>query len=731
MLFRSFVVLIVLSLMSVAAQERWSFEPGIDPLTDEALLDLRFLNEKAAGESGWVRLSPDGTEFVLGNGEPVRFWAVTTNRYFPKANASLDDMRRHAKAMAKRGVNMMRVHTTLADKKGNRPEDINEATLEGIHRLAAACREEGVYLTISPYWAHAARNWGKRFARDFDGENVNGLLFYHPRVQQAYKAHLRKLLTTKNPNTGKALKDDPTLAILQIQNEDSLLFWTVKNYSPQQKAILSGLFADWLKAKYGSLQKASKAWQGFSSKEDELDQGKVGLLHIWEMTQDQKDAGKDPRLSDQLAFFGETMRKWNAEVVRYVREELGCPVLVNAGNWRTADNERMLDAERWSQTSTQVAAVNRYFGAIHSGPQAGYRVKRGQHFKSRSAITSPHLLPHNLRQVVGMPMMITETLWSPPTLYQAEANLLAASYMSLAGVDVTYWFCSNSNLTDWSVPSRGKWFLGSPTMLGQFPAAALLYRRNYLKQGRAVIHEERKLDTIWQRKKPVLVEEAGFDPNRDDADNTTRGPGRSAVHPLAYLVGRVEVKYGGNPAETRVADLDKYIDMEKGKVTSITGQLVLNYKDGIFTCRSPKAQAAAGFLGKSQSIDLGDVTMRCKNDYASIMVVAMDNQPLSRSAKILVQIGTTAVPTGWTVAPVTFTPKKSKTEVKGHRIVSYGSAPWAVEKALIDLEIANSELKEMVPLTPNGYARPAQPLKRVAGKVQLTVPKDCLYFILH
>ena len=41
-----------------------------------------------------------------------------------------------------------------------------------------------------------------------------------------YKSWLRRLYTEPNPYTGIPLKDDPAVAIIQIQNEDSLLFYT-------------------------------------------------------------------------------------------------------------------------------------------------------------------------------------------------------------------------------------------------------------------------------------------------------------------------------------------------------------------------------------------------------------------------------------------------------------------------------------------------------------------------
>ena len=47
----------------------WAFQPPRDTFSPESLMDLRPLNEKVAGESGFVRLSPDGNDFVLGNGK--------------------------------------------------------------------------------------------------------------------------------------------------------------------------------------------------------------------------------------------------------------------------------------------------------------------------------------------------------------------------------------------------------------------------------------------------------------------------------------------------------------------------------------------------------------------------------------------------------------------------------------------------------------------------------------
>ena len=49
----------------VAAEGRWAFQPPRDEFSPQALLDLRGLNEKFAGEHGFVTRTKDGNDFCL------------------------------------------------------------------------------------------------------------------------------------------------------------------------------------------------------------------------------------------------------------------------------------------------------------------------------------------------------------------------------------------------------------------------------------------------------------------------------------------------------------------------------------------------------------------------------------------------------------------------------------------------------------------------------------------
>ena len=67
------------------------------------------------------------------------------------------------------------------------------------------------------------------------------------------------------------------------------------------------------------------------------------------------------------------MYNWNQEISRYMRDELGFKGLINAGNWKTADQSRLLDWERYSYTATDIIGNNRYVtggvGAGHTSTQ--------------------------------------------------------------------------------------------------------------------------------------------------------------------------------------------------------------------------------------------------------------------------------------------------------------------------------------------------------------------------
>jgi hypothetical protein len=716
----------------------WEFTHPKDSFEARALLDLRFLNEKEAGETGFLKVAPDGRGFIRGNGQPIRLWAIGSDVY---RKATREEMARHARFLAKVGVNMVRIHTQLAPgKKGSRLTDVDEKEIDRIWQFVAALKKEGIYVTISPYWAtrRDVTEWG---LEDCTGTtDLWGVLFFDEKLQQGYKAWVRALYEPKNPYTGIPLAKDPAVGIIQIQNEDSLLFWTTQGMKPALLERLGKKFGQWLVQKYGSLEKAKQAWDGTGTDRDDFAKGMVGLYKAWHLTRDWK-GGVAKRVNDEHQFYAETQRKFYAEMADFYRKELGCRQLLNASNWVTADPVKLNDTERWTYTAMDVLAVNRYTGGLHVGANNGWRIDPGHHFTSESCLTDPRALPINLKQVVGYPIVVTESTWVFPEDYQTEGPFLIAAYQSLSGVAGFYWFSATAPEYDLDPCLRFlnlkgqhplfKWSCSTPAFVGQFPAAALIYRRGYVKQGEPVVHEERPLEDIWARKVPAIAEDRSFDPNRyEGATGGEKSKVQGGADPLAFLVGPVEVKYGGDPARTSVADLSKFIDRAKKTVRSTTGEIRLNHGIGLCTVDAPNAQGASGFLNKAGEIKLTDVTIRSANDYATVYLVSLDDQPVRTSAKLLVQTGTSARLTGWKAKPAEFKVSDKK-EAKGFEVVATGVPPWRVVNTDMTLEINNPKLTKATLLDTAGYPVQKVEGKQADGKFTIRLPANTLYLVLE
>ena len=200
---------------------------------------------------------------------------------------------------------------------------------------------------------------------------------------------------------------------------------------------------------------------------------------------------------------------------------------------------------------------------------------------------------------------------------------------------------------------------------------------------------------------------------------------RGGVNPLAYLVGPVVVTYGGNPAKSTVADLTKFVDPSAKTVASITGELKWDYGKGLCTLDAPKAQGATGFLKKAGAIHLTDVAIRSGNDYATVLVVAMDDKPLAASGKVLVQVGTTERPMGWKTRPA----KVGGQE--GEQVVDFGKAPWLIVAGDLTVTIRNNQVKTAIVLDPNGMAAKRLPLTESGAGKAFVFPPDALYVVLE
>ncbi|MCP4298016.1 MAG: hypothetical protein GY786_20705, partial [Proteobacteria bacterium] len=148
--------------LGLSDKGKWAFEPEYDAFDRKDPINLRALNESIAGQSGYIRTNTNG-DFVKANGEPIRFWATQGGLH---RSGSLDSIRRHARHLAKRGVNMVRHHGHLNPVKGD-PMIPDPSEIDATQKLVALMKEQGIYTTLSPYWgphSNGDQSW-KSFQR--------------------------------------------------------------------------------------------------------------------------------------------------------------------------------------------------------------------------------------------------------------------------------------------------------------------------------------------------------------------------------------------------------------------------------------------------------------------------------------------------------------------------------------------------------------------------------------
>jgi hypothetical protein len=258
-----------------------------------------------------------------------------------------------------------------------------------------------------------------------------------------------------------------------------------------------------------------------------------------------------------------------------------------------------------------------------------------------------------------------------------------------------------------------------------------MFRMGYITQGEPVVHEERTAPGLWRRDLPIIAEDRSFDPNRDRGNEFGPSGLKTGADPLAFLVGPVEVKYDGDPDKTKVKDLSSLIDHQKRILKSTTGEVMLDFGNGLCTLNAQKAQGVSGFLSKAGPIRLGDIAIRSRNGYATIVVVSMDEQPLASSRKILVQVGTSARPTGWMTREAAFPGEDGKTNLRGFQVQKVGTPPWRIVDTEIGLAVRNPDLTKATLLDPAGYPVEEVHTTRNGKDFSLRLPLNTMYLILE
>lgn len=738
--------------LAAIGQNYYPFEPPIDPFNSNAVVDLgAILNEAEAGQSGFVTMSDDG-RFLLGDGTPVRFWTV---------NAGVpEDVDSMMSFLAKRGVNMVRWHTSVYNNNASSMSTVQQDRIDGLHRYTNAARQEGIYVKVSLYFVLGLRiqpEWGldgwTQEWMDANPENADrgpqGLIFFDEDYQDAYKDWVTAIFSPANNFHPQRtpLADDPTVALVEIQNEENLFWWSSDpwRWPDESRAKAENAFYNWLIEKYGTEQAILDAWpgnftrgfQGEVSNFDDFANQRVALAGPFHMTSGGATGATDRlRMEDQILFLLETQADWFTEAVSYMRNALGVKSLFSASNWKTADDEHLLDGEHWTYAQAGVIDVHNYFGAEERDDANNIFVSGGDRYLPIPTVVNPRRLPATYKHVRGRPAFLSESTWTQPFDYKSEAPPQIASYAALSDQDGWTWFSLGQE--GWNT-NMHRWPVALPSLAGIFPGSVFMYRRGDVAEAPVIVREGRTLESIARKENSIIQITPGWDSTQDPTGQFAYDPNtnQGLVDSLAFHVGKVEVDFENGDADFISPLIEEHIDYDNEMVTSVTGELSLDWGNGLFSVDTARSQGIAGYTDAAGRVELSDGNIRLTNEFGSVMVTSMDGLPINQSSQILIVTGTREYLTGHELEDVEFNVGTSRDPIimMGKQVNAVGTLPWEIEQVdgTVDFPaIPTGEVESIQILDINGYAtgETITPRARPSG-IRVDLPAEAVMIVLN
>jgi hypothetical protein len=697
----------------------FAFQPNDDPFRPDAGFDLRLLNEKQAGDEGFINVK-DGQFIHSATGNVERFWGVNGP---PGGMNDPKELRRCARMLAKRGVNLIRIHGGYFNSDG----EVDPAKVQHAIAIVEAMKAQGIYTDFSVYWyGFFSPKPNTPWLPGYDGKtNPYAALFFNPDFQKKYEEWWTALLTTPSTTTGRRLIDEPACASLEIQNEDSLFFWTFTDtrIPDVEMRIVEKLFGDWLIQKYGSLAAALKAWPGVTTNRDAPAEGRIGFRPIWNLFNE-----RTTRDLDTVAFMTSLQHSFYDKEIGFLRW-LGFKGVITTTGWTTASPQYLGPLDKYTNTAGDYIDRHGYFGGSRKGENDGWALMSGQVYTDRSALrfdpeepgkpklfVNPLMDPH----YDGKPSMISETSFDRPNHYRSEGPLYYACYGALQQSSGFIFFALDG--MNWSVQPgyfMQPWSLISPAAMGQYPAAAVLYRQGLVSAGDVLVDLNLKIADLENLSGTPMPQDASFDELRaKDIPSGKVLKADSVIDPLVHYAGRTNVSFSESGGSPKLIDLAPYVDRAARTVTSTTHELKLDYGNGILTINAPAAQGASGNLKAAGPVQTADLSIQSDMDLGHIITVALDGKPLASSKKILLQVMSEERPTGFRTTDI---------GNDTHRITDLGHDPWRVEElsGTVAFKRADAATLKVTALDFNGY-----PMHAVGTASEIKLAPNVIYYLV-
>lgn len=236
----------------------WVVPDLVDATTAGSPIDLSRLNPDPAGTHG--RLRAAGERIVDGRGREVRLFGTNLTDFHPMPPKA--DAPRIAERLRQFGFNFIRLHYYDWAKAPDGilapdGERVDAAKLDQLHYLVGQLKRCGIYTDLN---LHVARGYaGMPEGWDRMGKGID---HWHAPYVESQRVFARAMLEPVNPYTGLSLAKDPAVAVVELNNENSILDrWPQYAGTPERfSGPLRARWNAWLARKYRTTATLAQTW---------------------------------------------------------------------------------------------------------------------------------------------------------------------------------------------------------------------------------------------------------------------------------------------------------------------------------------------------------------------------------------------------------------------------------------------------------------------------------------
>jgi hypothetical protein len=573
-------------------------------------VDVSFLLDAPAGKHGFVRAQ--GAHLVTGDGTRIRFWGVNVTDWSKGSVMvpSKDDAPVWASTLARFGVNCVRFQFLdlptprgLIDGKRDDTRTLDPEAFDREDFFIDELKKRGIYIDFNllvgrPFKAGDG-------VQDYQKirEGAKGISLYDPRIIELQKEYARQLLAHSNPYTKLEYRNDPAVAMVEINNENAL--WVgFRGPTPYYDHELTVLYNTWLEKNFSAEDlKKLKEIAGVSGDDPvPLLQGRAQI-----------EAAPKGRFYAESRFFLDTQRGYWEDMRDYLTKTLGVKSLImtTADHGHTSSGYPLLLATSSFDTNDGHTYWQHDWENKIKAPMVNDPFNSTVVELSRTA-------------VAGKPYTVSEVNNPFPNDWASEGIPILAAYGNFQDWDAIIWYTFEPKAApDWK-PYVGDAFDISldPVKMPQLAAGALMFLRADVGPAKSTVERSYTRDQVFDSALLLPATERPY-----------FTPGFPLAVPLEH--------------ESRILSLDgatvpSFVAPEVANpIVSDTKQLAWynsSAMTGLVTVDTPRSQALIGFV-KANGKSVSNLSAEVQNRFCTIVITSLESEPISRASRLLLTLG--------------------------------------------------------------------------------------------